>query len=290
MRVGLYNLEPKIVNTAMMQVSTYHKKEYDFVEIYNPLFKYDRVYAFSIFDYTDKGYVTKDMICGGTGFNIKKKLPKEIEECEYDYSLYPKCDFSIVWFSRGCPNNCKFCIVRKKEGCIQSVKPKKLNPKGEYIIVQDNNFFANPKWRGAIKKLKEWKQPVDFAGVDVRTLNKEKCKALLSLKHEKTIKIAWDNPKQDLIPQIKKVLKYIKPYRLMCYVLIGYDSTTKQDLFRIYELWKLKIHSFVMPYDKKDRYQKDLARWCNNKFIFKSTRWENYKKTTDNTDYKKVKR
>ena len=34
MKVALYNLEPKIVNTAMMQVSTYHKQQNDDIYIY----------------------------------------------------------------------------------------------------------------------------------------------------------------------------------------------------------------------------------------------------------------
>ena len=86
MKIGLYNLEPSIVNTAMMQVSTYHKLNNDDVYIYSPLFhdEYDKIYAFSIFDYTDKGYVRDDMITGGTGFDIKSKLPVEITKCEYD--------------------------------------------------------------------------------------------------------------------------------------------------------------------------------------------------------------
>ena len=35
MKVGLYNLEPRIVNSAMMQVSTYHKERGDEVKRYN---------------------------------------------------------------------------------------------------------------------------------------------------------------------------------------------------------------------------------------------------------------
>ena len=40
--IGLYNLEPHIVNTAMMQVSTYHKSIGDDVEIYSPLLPYSK--------------------------------------------------------------------------------------------------------------------------------------------------------------------------------------------------------------------------------------------------------
>lgn len=38
MKIGLYNLEPKIVNTAMMQVSTYEKERGNGIEMYSPLF------------------------------------------------------------------------------------------------------------------------------------------------------------------------------------------------------------------------------------------------------------
>lgn len=279
LKIGLYNLEPNIVNTAMMQVSQYHKKNGDSVEIYNPFEKYDKVYAFSIFDFTDKSYVTKDMICGGTGFNISISLPKEIEECDYDWSIFPKCDYSIVWFSRGCIRRCPFCVVWKKEGNIKSVKLKNLNPNGTYIKVQDNNFFANPQWKEAINLLKDCNQSVDFAsGIDIRFLNKEMCDALNSLKHKKQIHIAWDDPKENLLPKIKEIIKYIKPYKILCYVLIGYWSTPEEDLYRVESLRSLKIDPFVMPYNKKDRYQKDFARWCNHKAIFKTVKWQDYKK------------
>ncbi len=281
MKVGLYNLEPKIENTAMMQVSTHHKSKGDQVEIYNPLFKYDKVYAFSIFNFTDKGYTTKEMIKGGTGFDINSKLPKEIEECELDYSLYPKSITSYIWFSRGCVRRCPFCVVPKKEGNIKLVKPKKLNPKGKNISIMDNNFFANPEWRKAIKQLKIWNQRINFqSGLDIRGLTEEQIRELKELKLAKQIHIAWDNPKEDVVKDIKRLIKYIKPYRIMCYVLIGYWSTPEEDLYRVETLRDLKIDPFVMPYNKKDRYQRDFARWVNFKAIFKSVEWKDYKKAS----------
>ena len=54
MKIGLYNLEPEIINVAMMKVSTYHKMRGDEVETYNPFDTYDKVYAFSLFNFTDK--------------------------------------------------------------------------------------------------------------------------------------------------------------------------------------------------------------------------------------------
>ena len=108
---------------------------------------------------------------------------------------------------------------------------------------------------------------------------KEQVEALNSLKHEKLIKCAWDNPKEDLSVFFKKAIDYgLKPYKLMCFVLIGYWSSPEEDLYRVETLRKLKIDPFVMPYNKKDRYQKDFARWVNHKAIFKSVKWEDYRR------------
>lgn len=279
MKIGLYNLEPNIVNTAMMQVSTYHKLNNDDVYIYSPLFhdEYDKIYAFSIFDYTDKGYVRDDMITGGTGFDIKSKLPVEITKCEYDWSLHPDCDYSILWFSRGCIRNCPFCVVREKEGYIHSVEPLNLNPNGEYVKVMDNNFFANPNWNDSVDYLLDIGQKIDMQGFDIRIFNESQGEALSQLKHHKAFKFAWDNPRDNIDDKIELLLDYIKPSNLMCYVLIGYWSSPMEDYRRVMHLWeKYKIHSFVMPYDKFNRYQKDFSRWANNKIEFKSCTWEEY--------------
>lgn len=279
MRIGLYNLEPKIFNTAMMQVSHYYKSLGNTVETYNHLFhdEYDWIYAFSLFDFTDKSMVTNDMICGGTGFDIEKHLPAEIENSDLDYSLFPNCKTSYIWFSRGCIRDCPWCVVKRKEGLLKSVDPKNLNPNGTYITVMDNNYFANPNWEKAIDWLKEKKQKVEFVGIDARIMDKEMATALNSLKHEKTIKFAWDNPKDDLREHLDLLTSVIKPYKLMCYVLIGFNSTEEEDLFRINTLWKeYKIVPFVMPYVKKDYYQRHFARYCNHKAIFKSHTWEEY--------------
>lgn len=294
MKIGLYNTENKIVNSAMMQVSKYHKQKGDKVEIYSPLKhgSYDKIYAFSIFNFTNKGYLRPNMITGGTGFDISSRLPKKIEDCDYDWSLYPECDFSIIWFSRGCIRKCPFCIVNKKEGLIHSVEHKNLNPNGKYIKVTDNNFFANPKWRESIKKLEEWGQPVEFqCGIDVRIFNEEQGESLKKLRLKNMLHTAWDNPREDLEDKFKLLSKYVKPYRIMPYILIGYWSTEEEDLKRIEICRNLGLKPFVMAYNKKDKYQKALARYVNHKAIFMSVKWKDYNKNPkkyENIEQKKL--
>ena len=284
MKIGLFNLEPKVENTAMMQVSQYHKDQGDRVELYSPIFHngYDKVYAFSIFDFTDRGFVRKDMICGGTGFDINSKLPPEIEKCDLDYSIFPKCKTSYVWFSRGCIRKCPFCVVWKKEGYIKPTNPKPLNPRGKYISIMDNNFFANPLWKHAFRTLLAIDQPVDFqSGIDVRIFDEEQGEALKGLRLYKQLHIAWDNPREDLLERIEFLTKFIRPKKIMCYVLIGYWSTPEEDMMRVEKLREMKIDPFVMPYDKFDRYQRAFARWVNFKAIFKSIPWNVYHQNPD---------
>ena len=107
-------------------------------------------------------------------------------------------------------------------------------------------------------------------------MNEEQAYWLNKLKLKTAIHIAWDLPQLDLTDKLKEVTKYISPSKLRCYVLVGFDSTIEQDLFRLNRLKQLKIAPFVMPYrdfdneTKPSQYMKDVARWANNMWLFKS--------------------
>ena len=89
-------------------------------------------YANAAFDeknnYADYQYYVnaKEVIKGGTGYCIsvvnekevfdKKKhfeLPYEVEHIYPDYELYPQYTKNTAYgfLTRGCPNNCDFCVV-----------------------------------------------------------------------------------------------------------------------------------------------------------------------------------
>lgn len=281
MNIGLINIEPTIFNTAYMQISAFHKLRGDSVRWWMPIsdYNFDFVYCSSLFDFTDKTDVPEHAICGGTGFDVNSRLSVAMEACDPDYSIYPKCRTSFVWFSRGCDRNCPWCVVRQKEGEFHLVKRKNLNPEGQYITIMDNDFFANPNWRDVISRLGD--TPVDIQGIDVRRLTAEKCGALNKLRRwkKKQFKIAWDNPKDDVavLDGIELLTKYVKPYKIMCYVLIGWNSEEWEDLTRVRMLSERGIDPYVMPYNKRDAYQKAFARWVNNKAIYKKVKWEDYR-------------
>ena len=281
MNIGLVDIEPKIFNTAYMQIAAHFRSRGDSVDWWLPLTdgQFDHVFCSSLFDYTDKSEVPERAIRGGTGFDITSRLSQAIEACDLDYSIYPRCKTSYIWFSRGCNRNCPWCVVRGKEGVWHPVNWKNLNPTGKYITVCDNSFFDKGiRWWQPIGLLQEWGLPVDFQGIDVRTIKEGQCLALNGLKHHKQIKIAWDDPKDErvILDGIARLTKYVKPYKIMCYVLIGYWSTPEEDLYRVETLRGIGIDPFVMPYDRSDLYQRAFARWVNHKAIFKTVAWPDY--------------
>src|SRR5688572_8148194 len=92
MRVALYDVDSKIPNLALMKLSAFHKERGDSVEPYFPLSQdhYDKIYASTIFNDDGERPPLDDqaMDIGGTGWDLKKNLPSEIERLQPDYSFY----------------------------------------------------------------------------------------------------------------------------------------------------------------------------------------------------------
>jgi hypothetical protein len=92
---------------------------------------------------------------------------------------------------------------------------------------------------------------------------------------------AWDNPNDDLSKQFEffKAYSTLDWRKLRVYVLVNFWSSHEQDLERVYKLRELGFDPFVMIFDKEHapKQTKQLARWVNNKFIFRSCeRFEEY--------------
>jgi len=294
MKVRLLARDSKQPNIAIMKISTYHKNRGDDVNWYNPLLDQDcdLLYESILFDFTPSYfyYPKCKVVKGGTGYDISLKLCDEIEKINIlDYSLYPDCDYSMQFYSRGCNNKCSFCVVPKKEGKIRAVEPMTLNPKGKWIEILDNSFFDNPNWRNAVKDIGN--KSVNLLGVRLQTLNEEKVETLNKLKFAKNkkIHIAWDFPKENLKPKLEWLISKISKNKIVCYVLVGYNSSMEEDLYRLRILKELGITPFVMAYNKFDSYQKDITRWANVRAIFNKIDFTDYKPRSEYGGYQKEK-
>lgn len=288
-RIGLIDVDGhNFPNLALMQLASWHREQGDTVEWAMPMFgEYDRIYASKVFtftpDFNQLEYRTSEIIRGGTGYDIKSHLPEEVQKhTRLAYDLYPQYSYSVQFYSRGCIRKCPFCLVSDKEGAIHPVRPMQWNPKGQWIEVLDNNFFANPQWREAIADLKAQKKPVKLHGVDIRIMDVEQAEAINSLRLKNSVHIAWDLPEIDLTERLERITKIIRPSKIVCYVLVGFNSTREQDLYRLRTLKRLGILPFVQPYRDYEnqrqptQYEKDIARWANRMWLFNTKDFLDY--------------
>lgn len=282
MKIALCDVDShNFPNLALMKLSAYHKNRGDEVEWWTPEGHYDIAYKSRVFtDLYSKDTViinnADQVICGGTGYDLKNKLPDEVEHTFPDYSLYPQFQNTAYGFlSRGCVRACSFCIVCQKEG-YRSVAVADLDEfwNGQKDIkLLDANLLACPDHEKLLMQLAESRAWVDFTqGLDIRLINPDNV-ALLNKVRTKAVHFAWDDPSVDLTPYFQRFLELtnIKNHRRRkVYVLTNYNTTHEQDLYRVVTLRDMGFDPYVMIYNKPEAPQitRRLQRWVNNKRIF----------------------
>lgn len=303
MKVGLIDVDGhNFPNLALMRISAWHKAQGDTVEWWwSDWEHYDVVYKSKVFsdaytpDVPDPLNADK-IIKGGTGYAIRlvgerecfdrtvhSALPPEVEAMPPDYSIYPQFDFAVAMTSRGCPRGCGFCHVAAKEG-RRSIKVADVSDfwRGQQEIrVLDANITACPDKRELFRQYRETGARIDFTqGLDIRLIDNDDI-ADINRMRLRQVHFAWDNPKEDLT---EAFAKWAREFRLaakgMVYVLCGFNSDLSDDLRRIYRLRDMGFDPYVMIYNKPnaDPELKRLQRWCNNKWIFKTTKtFEEYR-------------
>lgn len=280
-KIGLIDIDSKIPNLALMKLSQWHKAQGDEVELYMPLWNYDKVYASKVFNFSIMPELPERVIMGGTGFDLTSALPDEVEAIYPDYNLY-RCDYAIGFITRGCIRKCSFCVVPQKEGKIKKVADISSFWNGQdRIMLLDNNLTAHPDCLAILKELRLTGARIDFSqGLDLRLMKPEIAKELSGVRLWKQIHFAWDDIRlEKAVFNGLRILTEngVKKYKIMVYILIGFDSTHEENYHRVMRLKEYGVDPFVMPYDKNDDYQADFARWVNMKAVFKTVSWEDYR-------------
>ena len=214
MKVLLIDVDSTIPNLALMKISAYHKARGDEVgfNISDP----DKIYASVIFkknrhhvDGLRMFYPNAELDIGGSGYDLEKKLPEEIDAMVPNYDLYPDCESYYGFTTRGCIRNCYFCIVRRKEGKFRRLY-KNVDEMWDHFIPEDikgrmfdritfldNNILADKQWFLELARELDYKRygyKVDFnQGLDIRLVDKDIAEALAKMRPINDWKFAFDD-------------------------------------------------------------------------------------------------
>lgn len=217
-----------------------------------------------------------------------QNLPDEIEHIYPDYGLYPELtkDTAYGFLTRGCPRQCSFCIVGKKEGC----KSRKVADLEEFwhgqknIVLCDPNILACKDHMELLEQLRQSGAKVNFnQGLDIRLINDSNLELLQEIRMS-AIHFAFDRwqDKNIVEPRLREFARKTGYDRnngkVTVYILVNYDTTFQQDMYRIQLCRELNFVPYVMIYDKAhaDPIYRKLQRWCNNFIFWKCKTFEEY--------------
>lgn len=316
MNIGIIDYDSKIVNLAMMKVSAYHKSLGHRV-ILNPSSPegLDKTYVSVLFTHNQgkaieqyRHYPNVDF--GGSGIDLRKDLPAEIELSRPDYDLYSMMDIfpriasriakteskmasaqeivnaGIGYTTRGCIRTCSWCAVPVKEGALRQVAEieELINPRSNRLILLDNNLTADPRALEKLQTIKRLGLHVDITqGIDVRLLedNDELSRALSGVKFMRSLCYAWDIPQAEsiVLKGIKSLSRYIKTWRHMCYCLCGFTSSFEEDMMRVRKLHEVGVLPYIMVY--RNPHDQDVAKTPQSEYkrirLGHFSRWVNGK-------------
>ena len=307
MNIGMIDVDGlHFPNLALMKLSRYHKQRGDEVEWYTPFAHYDLVYMAKVFTFTpDYGYLitnADEVVKGGTGYDMHSKLPDEVDMLQPDYSLYPSIDNTTAYgfLTRGCSNKCFWCVVPTKEGGVKpymSVDEIAIEGR-KNLVLMDNNILASGDYAlEQFEKIIDRGCKVDFnQAIDARLVNETNAELLAKVKWSKYIRFGCDTHKQ--IEDCERAIALLERFGYLgdvfLYTMIGGKNDFDECLERI-NYWRNRLldtrkhrlrcetHPFAQPYRDPTKHnheipqwQRDMARWCNNKALFTNTDFRDY--------------
>lgn len=281
MTILLLQLDGKIPNIAIMRIAEHHRQRGDAVTLRrvgnrasvqphlgDPI--WDRVYGSLIFTRTaslarEVLRVYPKALLGGTGWSLTERLEDHgITTRRQDYSIYPGWPQSIGFTQRGCRLRCPFCVVPAKEGAVveeQSIADLwRGEPWPRELLLLDNDFFGQPRWRERVDELRAGDFRVSFnQGINARMLTDETASALASVDYRddsmrvRRLYTAWDNRRDErrLFAGLEALVRHgVKPDHIMVYMLIGYwPGETHQDRdYRRARLREFGARPYPMPF------------------------------------------
>lgn len=277
MKINLLTDAPRH-NLALMKLSTFHKAKGDEVYFNMPIMPCDYSYASILFEKNKKLFFADEY--GGPAFP-EEKLSNVAERMMPDYTLY-NLDYSLGYTFRPCCRGCDFCKVQTMNHPDQIHHSiwEFHDSKFKKICLLNNNTFFDKQWKETFEEI--WDADlsvIDENGYDLRLLNDEKCEALKKTKFASKLHFAWDRMEDET--NILKGLSLLRKWKIRghIYVLIGYDTTRNEDLYRCQKIIDLGHDPYIMPYNQsKDekRFKRFIDSFMWRKYKVLNEAWSDY--------------
>ncbi len=290
-------------NLALCKIARYHRDRGDVVEWAFGFDRYDLVYMSKVFNFSPDDLTAYDagkIIRGGTGYDIRSRLPEEIDRMQPDYSIYPHVpsDTAYGFLTRGCPRKCKWCVVPRKEGAIRPyMDVDEIAIEGRTkLVLMDNNILAAGAYAvEQLEKIIARGYRVDFnQALDARLVTDEYAQLLASVKWiNNRIRFGCDTHGQ--IAQCERAIEMINGYgyrgEYFLYTMLNdnFDECYDRLLYwwqrnhECREKHQPNIYPYAQPYRDPDnpwrpipKWQKDMASWVNKHQIFQITNFEDF--------------
>lgn len=287
MKIGLLAVDSRYPNLALMKIAKWHKLRADIVEWYDGMSRYDKVYAAKVFTFTpDYGYYINAGCVerGGTGYDIHKTLPIEIDRMQPDYSIYQQIDGKTAYgfLTRGCPNKCRWCIVPQKEGNVRpymDVDEIAIDGRTN-LVLMDNNILASNYGLTQIDKIISKRYRVDFnQALDARLVDDYVANMLAHVKWLAPIRFGCDTVAQ--VAKCERAMKLIDTYRgapmqyLLYTIIIGDIGECYRRVSHFRGNKRVRIvaqpfRDYGNPRQAIPQWQKDMARWSMRRELYAS--------------------
>jgi hypothetical protein len=271
--VNLYTDAPKH-NLALMKISAWHKAQGNEVTLNMPIMPCDYSYASILYEKNINLFNADEY--GGPAFP-EMRLQHDIETMKPDYSLYD-IDYSLGYAYRPCFRGCEFCKVKDmnhpdtKHHSIWEFHDSRFKK----ICLLNNNTFADNRWKETFNEI--WDADltvIDENGYDLRLMTEEKADTLKRTKFQGKIHYAWDRVQDEY--QIIEGLKIAPKGHV--YVLIGYNTTEEQDLYRVQKIIDHGHDPYIMPYHqskKEKRFKRFVDSFMWRKYPTIEKAWIDY--------------
>ncbi len=307
----LFDVDSRIPNLALMKLSAFHRERGAAVTLVRvrsggvgPRLDADHYFASSIFN-TDvsakrvhalRALYGERIEIGGTGVDLLRRLPPEVEVCFPDYGLYAATHYAVGFLTRGCNKRCPFCVVPAKEGRLKrrSSGFDDFVPSGQRnVLLLDDNLLSFEGVAALLQEMIDRDYAINFSQtLDIAYLDEAKYELLRRVDsrnarfNKRMIYFSLNYVATTRQFEARRdMLRGLGENHVAVVCLYGFDTTLRQDYERFLCLRRLRLIPFFQEYwpiagvparVPADFFDMDLNAMIRLTFLSNGQNWEKY--------------